>query len=127
MTPPKDTESTRDEQLPEEIERMLRFNCPNGCDGQGSYHEMGSDGEWEQEQCQWCFEFGMPARESLTTYLDQQIAEAELNTLVDAVHIWNVSDSEEVFYGQLFAKYPNLKPRLDDMANPQLIKQDKEK
>ena len=47
------------------IEKIIRFNCPMGCDGNGSYPEMGSDGDWDQGQCQWCFEYGMPAREAI--------------------------------------------------------------
>jgi len=60
-----DTNQASEDGLRETIERLLRFNCPNGCDGNGSYPEMGSDGEWEQGQCQWCFEYGMPARDAI--------------------------------------------------------------
>ena len=56
----------------EDIERILRFNCPNGCDGNGSYPEMSSDGDWEQGQCQWCFEYGMPAREAIQQEANRQ-------------------------------------------------------
>ena len=68
-------------ELNQPIERMLRFNCPNGCDGNGSFPEMGSDAEWEQAQCQWCFEFGMPAREAInsrtTKLLNEQLTRLE--------------------------------------------------
>lgn len=53
----------------EDVERILRFNCPEGCDGKGSYPEMGADGEWEQGQCQWCFEYGMPARDAIQSII----------------------------------------------------------
>ena len=43
------TPSQADE-LHKQIEHLLRFNCPNGCDGQGSYPEMSAEGE---EMCQW--------------------------------------------------------------------------
>ena len=56
----------------EDVERILRFNCPEGCDGKGSYPEMGADGEWEQGQCQWCFEYGMPAREAIQQEANRQ-------------------------------------------------------
>lgn len=65
------TENT--EELPEAIERFLRFNCPNSCDGNGTYTEMDSDGDPEPAQCQWCFEFGMPAREAIKAYSDQAV------------------------------------------------------
>ena len=51
------------------VERLLRFNCPSGCDGNGTYPEMSSDGEWEQGQCQWCFEYGMPARDAIKSLI----------------------------------------------------------
>ena len=51
------------------IEKIIRFNCPMGCDGNGSYPEMGSDGDWEQGQCQWCFEYGMPARDAIQSLI----------------------------------------------------------
>ena len=53
----------------ETIERLLRFNCPNGCDGNGTYPEMSPDGEWDQGQCQWCFEYGMPARDAIQSLI----------------------------------------------------------
>ena len=56
-------------EIRETIERLLRFNCPNGCDGNGSYPEMSADGEWEQGQCQWCFEYGMPARDAIQSLI----------------------------------------------------------
>lgn len=56
----------------EDIERILRFNCPSGCDGNGSYPEQTADDEWEQGQCQWCFEYGMPARDAI----NQQVVQA---------------------------------------------------
>lgn len=73
------SESRQDSELPEAIERILRFNCPNGCDSRGSYPDIGSDGDWEQGQCQWCFEFGMPAREAITANFtaNSEVAERE--------------------------------------------------
>lgn len=56
----------------EEIERILRFNCPYGCDGNGSYPEQTSDDQWEQGQCQWCFEYGLPAKEAIQQLLINQ-------------------------------------------------------
>lgn len=64
-----DTNQASEGEIRETIERLLRFNCPNGCDGNGSYPEMGSDGEWEQGQCQWCFEYGMPARDVIQSLI----------------------------------------------------------
>ena len=64
-----DTNQASEDELRETIERLLRFNCPNGCDGNGSYPEMSSDGEWEQGQCQWCFEYGMPARDAIQSLI----------------------------------------------------------
>ena len=58
-----DNQASEDEQ--KAIDKIIRFNCPIGCDGDGSYPEMSADGEWEQGQCQWCFEYGMPAREAI--------------------------------------------------------------
>lgn len=65
----KDTNQASEDELRETIERLLRFNCPNGCDGNGSYPEMSADGEWEQGQCQWCFEYGMPARDAIQSLI----------------------------------------------------------
>lgn len=70
-----------DEKLDENIERILRFNCPDGCDGKGSYPEMSSDGEWEQGQCQWCFEFGMPARKAIIRWGNEQRIDELENTM----------------------------------------------
>ena len=64
-----DTNQAGEDELNKTVERLLRFNCPNGCDGNGSYPEMGSDGEWEQGQCQWCFEYGMPARGAIQSLI----------------------------------------------------------
>ena len=69
MTNTTDTNQTSEDELNKTVERLLRFNCHNGCDGNGSYPEMGSDGEWEQGQCQWCFEYGMPARDAIETII----------------------------------------------------------
>ena len=63
------TNQASEDEIRETIERLLRFNCPNGCDGNGSYPEMSSDGEWEQGQCQWCFEYGMPARDAIQSLI----------------------------------------------------------
>lgn len=46
----------------EQIERILRFNCPASCDGNGTYAEDDGEGNPEPAQCQWCYEYGMPAR-----------------------------------------------------------------
>ena len=51
------------------IEKIIKFNCPMGCDGNGSYPEVSADGEWEQGQCQWCFEYGMPARDAIQSII----------------------------------------------------------
>lgn len=59
--------------VPEELERILKFNCPIGCDGKGSYPEQTADDEWEQGQCQWCFEYGMSARDAISDLINQQI------------------------------------------------------
>ena len=64
-----DTNQASEDELREKIERILRFNCPDGCDGNGSYPEMSADGEWEQGQCQWCFEYGMPARDAIQSLI----------------------------------------------------------
>ena len=69
MNNPTDTNQASEDELRETIERLLRFNCPNGCDGNGSYPEMSADGEWEQGQCQWCFEYGMPARDAIQSLI----------------------------------------------------------
>ena len=59
------TNQASEDEARETIERLLRFNCPNGCDGNGSCHEMNPDGEWDHSQCQWCFEYGMPTRDAI--------------------------------------------------------------
>ena len=64
-----DTNQASEDEIREMIERLLRFNCPDGCDGNGSYPETGSDGDWEQGQCQWCFEYGMPARDAIQSII----------------------------------------------------------
>ena len=64
-----DTNQASEDEPRETIERLLMFNCPNGCDGSGTYPEMSSDGEWDQGQCQWCFEYGMPAREAIKSLI----------------------------------------------------------
>ena len=69
MTNTQDTNQAGEDELNKTVERLLRFNCPSGCDGNGSYPEMGSDGEWEQGQCQWCFEYGMPARDAIQSLI----------------------------------------------------------
>ena len=63
------TNQASEDELRETIERLLRFNCPNGCDGSGTYPEMSPDGEWEHGQCQWCFEYGMPARDAIQSLI----------------------------------------------------------
>ena len=63
------TNQASEDELNKTVERLLRFNCPNGCDGNGSYPEMSADGEWEQGQCQWCFEYGMPARDAIQSLI----------------------------------------------------------
>ena len=60
-------QASEDEQ--KAIDKIIRFNCPIGCDGDGSYPEMSADGEWEQGQCQWCFEYGMPARAAIQSLI----------------------------------------------------------
>ena len=69
MNNPTDTNQASEDEIRETIERLLRFNCPNGCDGNGSYPDMSADGEWEQGQCQWCFEYGMPARDAIQSLI----------------------------------------------------------
>lgn len=64
------------------IEKIIRFNCPNGCDGNGSYPNMSADGEWEQGQCQWCFEYGMPAREAIQSLIRTE----KLKLLDEVIH-----------------------------------------
>lgn len=66
---PTDTNQASEDEPRETIERLLRFNCPDGCNGNGSYPEMSSDGEWEQGKCQWCFEYGMPARDAIQSII----------------------------------------------------------
>ena len=68
------------------IERILRFNCPPGCDGNGSYPEQTADDEWEQGQCQWCFEFGMPARDAIQSLIRTEKLKllAEVRVLIKA-------------------------------------------
>jgi hypothetical protein len=40
----------------EELERLLKAaDCPD-CDGSGSIPHQFMDGEWDQQQCQWCDE-----------------------------------------------------------------------
>ena len=80
MTPTK-----QDKELRETIERLLRFNCPNGCDGNGSYPEMSADGEWEQGQCQWCFEYGMPARDAIQSLIRNEKLKAQADILQEGV------------------------------------------
>jgi len=69
MSNPTDTNQASVDEPQETIERLLRFNCPNGCDGHGTYPEMSSDGEWDQGQCQWCFEYGMQARDAIQSLI----------------------------------------------------------
>lgn len=68
MTEPIDTNQASEDEL-KAIDKIIRFNCPIGCDGNGSYPEMSADGEWEQGQCQWCFEYGMPARDAIQSLI----------------------------------------------------------
>ena len=69
MTNTTDTNQASKDELRETIERLLRFNCPDRCDGYGTVPEMLPDGEWEQGQCQWCFEYGMPARGAIQSLI----------------------------------------------------------
>ena len=88
------TNQASEDELRETIERLLRFNCPNGCDGNGSIPEMGSDGEWELSQCQWCFEYGMPTRDAI-----QSLIRTEKLKLLDEVRERVIGKDEPVFYG----------------------------
>ena len=91
----------------DEIERMLRFNCPNGCDGQGSYPDMSADGEWEQGQCQWCFEYGIPARGAIESYVTTRVKEAE--------RLARIEELEKVMSGYTWLEWARLKDlRLKD-------------
>ena len=91
-----DTNQASEDELREAIEKLLRFNCPDGCDGNGSYPEMSADGEWEQGQCQWCFEYGMPARQAIQALirteklklLDEVIHQSTINLRSGAVAGW---------------------------------------
>ena len=74
-----------EDELREAIEKLLRFNCPDGCDGNGSYPEMSADGEWEQGQCQWCFEYGMPAREAIQSIIRTEKLKAQADILQEGV------------------------------------------
>ena len=76
------------------IERILRFNCPMDCDGNGSCHEMNPDGEWDHSQCQWCFEYGMPARDAI-----QSLIRTEKLKLLAEVRERVIGEDEPVFYG----------------------------
>ena len=80
-----DTNQASEGEIRETIERLLRFNCPNGCDGNGSYPEMSSDGEWEQGQCQWCFEYGMPARDAIQALIRNEKLKAQADILQEGV------------------------------------------
>lgn len=91
MTNPTDTNQASEDELRETIERLLRFNCPNGCDGNGSYPEMSADGEWEQGQCQWCFEYGMPARDAI-----QSLISTEKLKLLDEVRERMVGEDYDI-------------------------------
>ena len=84
-----DTNQASEDELRETIEGLLRFNCPNGCDGNGSYPDMSADGEWEQGQCQWCFEYGMPARDAI-----QSLIRTEKLKLLDRLS----SHKEDLFW-----------------------------
>ena len=77
-----DTNQASEDEIRETIEMLLRFNCPNGCDGNGTYPEMSADGEWEQGQCQWCFEYGMPAREAIRDLIRTE----KLKLLDEVIH-----------------------------------------
>lgn len=82
--------NTQDSQsnISEAIENILRFNCPIGCNANGSYPEQTADDKWEQGQCQWCFEYGMPAREAIEAYVTARVKEAERLARIDElVHI----------------------------------------
>lgn len=64
---------TNNEELPAALEKIIRFNCPASCDGRGTYAEDDGYGNPEAAQCQWCCDFGIPARKALASR-DQQIA-----------------------------------------------------
>lgn len=81
MTEPTDTNQASEDEIAS-IEKIIRFNCPNGCDGNGSYPEMSADGEWEQRQCQWCFEYGMPARDAIQSLIRTE----KLKLLDEVIH-----------------------------------------
>ena len=77
-----DTNRASEDELRETIERLLRFNCPMDCDGNGSCHEMNPDGEWDHSQCQWCFEYGMPARDAIQSLIRTE----KLKLLDEVIH-----------------------------------------
>ena len=80
-----DTNQASEDELRETIERLLRFNCPNGCDGNGSIPEMDPDGEWELSQCQWCFEYGMPARDAIQSLIRTEKLKAQTDILQEGI------------------------------------------
>ena len=103
MNNPTDTNQASEDEIRETIERLLRFNCPDGCDGNGSYPETGSDGEWEQGQCQWCFEYGMPARDAIQSIIRTEklkllaeVRERRSTTFLAPTHGVSIADLEEL-------------------------------
>jgi hypothetical protein len=54
----------------EEFEK--EFTCiTHGCDGNGTIPVQNSEGEWEPEQCEYCFVKRFPARDFLRLSLEQ--------------------------------------------------------
>ena len=75
------TPTEQDKELPDSIERILRFNCPSSCDGYGTYAEDDGSGNPIPYQCQWCYEYGMPAREAITADRKRVALEARISEL----------------------------------------------
>lgn len=59
------------EQILEEFEKMLTCINPN-CDGKGSIPVQRYEGEWEAEQCEYCFVKRFPVRDFISNLLTQQ-------------------------------------------------------
>lgn len=98
-------------QSDEAIERILRFNCNEGCDGDGVYLELGMDGEWKQKQCEWCYAIGMPARDAIQAHeTEARIDELEkLDKTTDANGVQYITG---VVYGVIIERIEYLRKLL---------------
>ena len=72
----------------------VKFKCiTQGCDSNGSIAHQVCEDEWEQEQCQFCFEYLLPIKDFILKYLEAK--DQELKRIVEVISDINFYDWNE--------------------------------